>query len=226
MAGNEVNPSTDGVDEAIENLAEENEIVEEEIVEEEIVEEEEEEVVENGVTIDSLLQELVGNEYELSDELKAKAEDAGINVDSLELAGIKDQRRAGEVIKGVYEQVGGEAEFKAMQKWATEGGLSEDEAKEFNAGITGENRGMFVKGLHAMYKASNHEAKSEEEKVEVKETKRVKGKAPQANSIHKGYKSLQEMQKDISYMRRNPSDSDAQRTYNEKMKHSGGLLKR
>ena len=223
----EVTPTTDGVEEAIEALDEEK-VIEEEIVEEEIIEEESKEVEEEptGDTIDSLLQELVANKYELSDELKEKAEKAGINVDSLELAGIKDQQRAGEVIQSVYDTVGGEDNFKAMQEWATNGGLSEDEAKEFNDGLVGENRGMFVKGLYAMYKASNPtEQKQTEVETKPKEN-RVQGKPQQQQSIHKGYKSLRDMQEAISYMRRNPSDGDAQRTYDEKMKYSGGLLKR
>ena len=227
---NEITPTTDGVEEAVEALEEEKNVVEEEEVVETETETETEENDEvekpTGDTIDSLLQELVANKYELSDELKEKAEKAGINADSLELAGIKDQQRAGEVIQSVYDTVGGEDNFKAMQEWATNGGLSEDEAKEFNDGLVGENRGIFVKGLYAMYKASNPtEQKQTEVETKPKEN-RVQGKPQQQQSIHKGYKSVRELNEAVTYMRRHPHDRDAERTYNEKMKYSGGLLKR
>jgi len=233
MGDNQITPTTDGVEEAIEALTEEKVENEEEIVEEEVdpkteakEDDEGEQPSDDDVTVHSLLQELVANKYELSDELKEKAEKAGINVDSLDLAGIKDKTRSEGIINDMYESVGGKEEFEAMQKWATEGGLSEVEAKEFNDGIVSENRGMFVKGLHAIYKASNPTEPTEVGKPAKQKESRVSGKSQPQQSIHKGYKSLREMQEAISYMRKNPNDGDAQRTYDTKMKFSGGLLKR
>jgi len=232
--GNEITPTTEGVEEAIEELENEKAVDNEEETTEEEVEpkteteedDETEQPSDDEVTVDSLLQELVANKYELSDELKEKAEKAGINVDSLELAGIKDKTRSEGIINDMYESVGGKEEFEAMQKWATEGGLSEAEAKEFNDGIVSENRGMFVKGLYAMYKGANPTESTEVEKPAEQKKSRVSGKSQPQQSIHKGYKSLRDMQEAISYMRKNPNDSDAQRTYDTKMKYSGGLLKR
>lgn len=232
MSDNQVTPTTEGVAEAIEELEDkgvegEQETEEEEVETEPTAEEDDESTEKGEDTIDSLLQELVANKYEISDELKEKAEKAGINIDSVELAGIKDKANAEATIQSTYDDVGGKENFEAMRDWVKNGGITEEEAEEFNKALFTENRSLMVKGMFAMFKASAPEVKKEEPKPkEEKKDARTVGKPQQNKSFNQGYKSLKEMQEAISYMRKNPSDSDAQRTYDKKMKYSGGLLKR
>ena len=230
---NEVSPTTDGVEEALQEVVEEresqkpeDETIEakkaelgEEVVEDEVVEETADEPT---ITVASMLQRINEGGNGLTDEMIAEAKENGLNPDSVELAYMKDQVRVQGAVKQAYEDAGGEDKFKAVQAWATDGGLSEDEAKEFNTALGDDSRrSLMIKGLVAMYDAQ-HKPEVKEEKADV----RVKGQPRQSSTFVKGFKSLQEMQQHIKYMRKNPSDSDAQRTYDEKMKHSGALLRR
>ena len=232
---NEVNPSTDGVEEAVAELAEESQVVEEvavaeKAVEEEVVEEVVEEEpkdenynpVEDTEVMNPLMFDLASNDWELTDELIERAKEAGISKDSLELAGIKDKERVTTAKAEIFEVAGGEDNFRAIQEWANvEGNMTKAEQDEFNEGVAGSNRLMFVRGLKYMYDEANPKATEP-----VVQEERSKGNPTQEQPRAKGFKSLLEMQNHIRYMRKNPSDADAQRTYETKMKYSGALLQR
>jgi len=137
--------------------------------------------------ISSLVPEIIGNNMELTEDVKARAEEAGLDVVQLENQAMKAER----VQREAFELVGGQENYTNMVAWAKEA-LPESERAAFDAGLNSPFASRLIKGLYEDFQKSGGEAPESSEP-----TGRFTGEsAPRGIS---GYATLSEMLADKAH---------------------------
>jgi hypothetical protein len=137
--------------------------------------------------ISTLVPEIIGNGMELTDDIRTKAEDAGLDVVQLENQAMKAER----VQREAFELVGGSENYTNMIAWAKEN-LSEGERAEFDSGLNSPFRNRLIKGLYEDFQKAGGEAPQPSESGE-----RFSGDSAPKGIV--GYATLTEMLKDKAH---------------------------
>lgn len=159
------------------------------------------------VTADNpLVQEFFSNGMELTDDLMAKAKEAGYDIRDIKLAAIEIKEQVGKA----YAIVGGESEYKSMVEWA-KSNLDEKSAKQFDREIASGMGEYAIKGLYAEYKSST--ANSQEPEYRSREY------GDSTAKVSQGYTSQAELLRDKAYIEspRGRNDTKAIEAFNRKM---------
>jgi hypothetical protein len=97
--------------------------------------------------VQEMLPEFIKNGMQLNDEMIARAEEAKLDIRDLKIEAMEFKERANKA----YSIVGGEENYKAMQKWAIET-LPEEDRKAFTADVNNAKMSKFaIQGLYAEF---------------------------------------------------------------------------
>jgi nucleoside diphosphate kinase len=161
-------------------------------------------------TMNELVASLVTGS-EVTDEVIAKAEEAGLDIRDVKLNAIE----AKEAVQKAYNIVGGQEEYQAMQEWAKDN-LSEAQIKEFDKNLSSPSSELFIKGLHTRYRESGNQDTSAQP-TDTTPTQRISGEPTSVGVI--GYATQAEMLRDAAYVNspRGAQDAGAREQYAKRM---------
>lgn len=157
-------------------------------------------------TIQELLPQFMENGMQLTDDIKEKILETGIDERDLELNALKLKEK----INHVYELVGGKENWEATKEYLSDK-LTEEEYKKINTDLMGANSDYTVLGMYSAYKQAQEG---------IEPNARLMGDTTE--TTNRGYSSRRELFKDREYLRTPAGRKDqiAQRRYREKLSHT------